>query len=317
MIRTENLTKEYDGFIAVDDLNLNVTKGEIYGFLGPNGAGKTTTILMLLGILKPTRGKVYLLDRELSLDPMTIKSKIGVVSENQYLYKDMTAEEYLDFFADLYQVEDRWKKIDRLLEEMNLMGFKKKTLETFSHGMRQKVGFARALLHDPEILILDEPNSGLDPNGVKQIRDLISRENKTGKTILISSHLLSEVEKLCGKVGIINRGKLLAEEKMDALKKRLGDAAELEIELAQAKPEIVDFLSSLDFVKGVEMDQNRLVVKVKAYKDYRASISQAIAQKGGIVLGIKTHEMSLEDAFITITQKNISLLTTPSKGAEG
>ena len=316
MIRTENLTKEYNGFLAVDDLNLNVKKGEIYGFLGPNGAGKTTTILMLLGILKPTRGKVFLLDQELSLDPMLIKSKIGVVSENQYLYKDMTAKEYLDFFADLYQVPDRKKRIDRLLEEVNLMSVKNKPLETFSHGMRQKIGFARAFLHDPEILILDEPNSGLDPVGVKQVRDLISRENKKGKTVLISSHLLSEVEKLCGKVGIINKGKLLAEEKMDTLKKRLSDAAEVEIELVQAKPEIVEFLSSFDFVKGVDVEENRLTVKVKAHKDYRAPLSEAISKKGGIVLGIKTHEMSLEDAFITITQKNISLLTPTSKRPE-
>lgn len=308
MIRTENLTKEYDGFKAVDNLNLDVKEGEIYGFLGPNGAGKTTTILMLLGILRPTRGRIYLLEEELTKNFLSLKGRIGVVSEKQYLYKEMTAGEYLDFFADLYGVKDKKKKIDQLLKSVSLLEVKNRKLGAFSRGMQQKLGFARALLHDPELLLLDEPVSGLDPTGIKQIRNLIEKENKKGRTIFISSHLLSEVEKLCREVAIINEGKLLAEDTMENLRKKLSKTVELEIELSQAKEEITKALSSFDFIQAIKQRENLLTLRVKSDQDYRAPISETISRQGGIVLGIKVKEMSLEEAFITITQKNISLL---------
>jgi len=308
MIRTENLTKEYDGFKAVDNLNLDVKEGEIYGFLGPNGAGKTTTILMLLGILRPTRGRIYLLEQELTKNFLSLKGRIGVVSEKQYLYKEMTAGEYLDFFADLYGVKDKKKKIDQLLKSVSLLEVKNRKLGAFSRGMQQKIGFARALLPDPELLLLDEPVSGLDPAGIKQIRNLIEKENKKGRTIFISSHLLSEVEKLCREVAIINEGKLLAEDTMENLRGKLSKTVELEIELSQAKEEITKALSSFDFIQGIKQRENLLTLRVKSDQDYRAPISETISRQGGIVLGIKVKEMSLEEAFITITQKNISLL---------
>jgi len=315
MIRTQSLTKKYNGFKAVDNLSLEVKEGEIYGFLGPNGAGKTTTILMLLGILKPTQGEVYLFGKNITKDFLSIKKKMGVVSEKQYLYKEMTADEYLNFFADLYGVKNRKKKIDQLLEAVNLLEVRNRKLGAFSRGMQQKLGFARALLHDPQLLLLDEPVAGLDPTGIKQIRDLIEEENKKGRTIFISSHLLSEVERLCGRVGIINKGRLLAEDSMDNLRKRLTDVVELEIELSEAKKKITDTLSAFDFIKGLKREENLLTIKVNADKDYRAQISEAISQQGGIVLGIKKKEMSLEEAFITITEKNISLLTEKEKEA--
>lgn len=308
MIRTENLTKEYDGFKAVDNLNLDVKEGEIYGFLGPNGAGKTTTILMLLGILRPTRGRIYLLEEELTKNFLSLKRRIGVVSEKQYLYKEMAAGEYLDFFADLYGVKDKKKKIDQLLKSVSLLEVKNRKLGAFSRGMQQKLGFARALLHDPELLLLDEPVSGLDPTGIKQVRNLIEKENKKGRTIFISSHLLSEVEKLCREVAIINEGKLLAEDTMENLRRKLSKTVELEIELSQAKEEITKALSSFDFIQSIKQRENLLTLRVKSDQDYRAPISETISRQGGIVLGIKVKEMSLEEAFITITQKNISLL---------
>lgn len=308
MIHTKNLTKEYDGFRAVDNLNLKVEKGQIYGFLGPNGAGKTTTILMLLGILKPTEGEIYIMGEPLSKNPLNIKRRIGVVSEKQYLYKDMTAWEYLNFFADLYGVKNKEKRIDELLSAVNLIDVKDRKLGAFSRGMQQKLGFTRALLHDPDLLLLDEPVSGLDPTGIKQIRDLIEKENKKGRTVFISSHLLSEVEKLCSKVAIINRGKLLAEDSMDNLRRKLTDFVQIEVELTEVSKDILDTLRSFDFIKEIHQEKNVLTLKVTTDKDHRADISKAIAQKGGVVLGIKTLGISLEEAFITITQKNISLL---------
>ena len=312
VIRTEKLSKDYDGVKAVKNLNLRIEEGEIYGFLGPNGAGKTTTILMLLGILKPTEGQIYLFGEELAKNFLGIKKRIGVVSEKQYLYKEMTAGEYLDFFAEFYGVRNKKKRIDTLLEAVNLLGVKNRRLGAFSRGMQQKLGFARALLHQPDLLILDEPVSGLDPTGIKQIRDLVREENKKGKTVFISSHLLSEVERLCEKVAIINEGRLLAEDKMENIRRKLTDTAELEVELSEVKKEIMESLASFDFVKEIKRDKNVLSIKVKADKDYRAEISKAVSQKGGIVLGIRVKEMSLEEAFITITQKNISLLASNS-----
>jgi len=314
MIRTENLCKDFDEVKAVRNLNLKVEEGEIYGFLGPNGAGKTTTILMLLGILKPSRGKIYLFGEELSRNFLSLKSRIGVVSEKQYLYKEMTAGEYLDFFAELYGVRNRKKRIEELLEAVGLLEVINRKVGAFSRGMQQKLGFARALLHDPDLLILDEPVSGLDPTGIKQIRDLVREENRKGRTVFISSHLLSEVERLCGRVGIINEGRLLAEDTMENLRRKLTDVEELEVEVSEAKKETLEALSSLDFVKGITKEGKKLTIKVKADKDYRAEISQLISQKGEVVLGIKVKEMSLEEAFITITQKNISLLAPSAEG---
>ena len=308
MINTKGLTKYFGNFKAVNDLTLNVKKGEIYGFLGPNGAGKTTTILMLLGIMKPTKGEISLFDRPLYGDYFNIKKKIGVVSEKQYLYKEMTPFEYLDFFADFYRVKNRKKRIKELLEWVNLSEVQDKKLKQFSRGMQQKVGIARAIIHNPEILILDEPISGLDPIGIKEVRDMIEEQKRLGKTIFISSHLLSEVEKICDRVGIVNKGVLLAEDKMENLKMRWSKEREIEIELKKVIPEVIKALSSLGFVNKVTQEKNLLVVKVKTDRDHRDELVKIISSQGGDILGFKLREMSLEEAFITITQKNISSL---------
>ncbi|MFQ6067223.1 MAG: ABC transporter ATP-binding protein, partial [bacterium] len=257
-----------------------------------------------------------LFEEDLTKNFLSLKRRIGVVSEKQYLYKEMAAEEYLDFFADLYGVKDKKKKIDQLLKAVGLLEVKNRKLGAFSRGMQQKLGFARALLHDPELLLLDEPVSGLDPTGIKQVRDLIEEENRKGRTVFISSHLLSEVEKLCREVAIINEGKLLAEDTMKNLRRKLSNTVELEIELSQAKEEIMKALSSFDFVQAIKQKENLLTLRVKSDRDYRAPISETISRRGGIVLGIKVKEMSLEEAFITITQKNISLLAPLEEATE-
>jgi ABC-2 type transport system ATP-binding protein len=313
IIKIENLSKQYGTFKALDDLCLNVAPGEIYGFLGPNGAGKTTTIKILLDIIKPTTGKVILFGQELNRNALDLKRKIGVVSEKQYIYKAMTAGEYLDFFADFYCVSNRAKRIDGLLEQLDLGEVKHKRLGLFSHGMLQKVGFARTFLHNPDLLILDEPILGLDPKGVKQIRDLIFAANQQGKTVFISSHLLSEVEKLCHKVGIINHGTLLAEATMTELKNRLIDTTEMVVEMLEIKPGIVEVLNRLDFVRKVRQDGKVLSIQVMSDRDHRAEISRMLTDKGGVVLGIRTKEMSLEEAFMKITSQNITLLSETTK----
>ncbi len=314
MIQTENLSKEYDGLKVVDGLSLKVEKNEIYGFLGPNGAGKTTTIMMLLGLIPRSSGKIFLLGQEMNPHNVEIKRKIGVVSESQYLYCEMTAQEYLEFFGEIYEVQNCQKRIDELMNAVDLEKEKNKKLGAYSKGMQQKLAFVKALLHDPELLILDEPIANLDPTGIKQIRDLIEQEHRTGRTVFVSSHLLSEVEKLCKKVGIINKGKLLAEDDMENIKRKLSDTVNILIELNRDGQTLHTVLNQLPFIQSFVLEGNTLEVQLKTDQDYRKELSQAIFNAGYLILSMQTKEMSLEEAFITITQQNISLLASRGNG---
>lgn len=315
MIETQGLTKKYGDLTAVSDLNLKVEKGEIYGFLGPNGSGKTTTIMMLLGLLEPTQGTVRLFGKSMQSDYFNIKRRIGVLSEVQYFYEDMTAYEYLRFFGDLYKVEDVERRITELMSLINLDDRKDELLKGYSRGMKQKLGLARALLHNPDVLILDEPVSALDPYGIKEVRDILMEENRKGKTVFISSHILSEIERTCDRVGIISKGHLLAEDTMADLKRRLMEEVQLSLELETVTDEVVEVLKKLPFVVGVEVVGKQLAIKTKADKDYRGQISSAVTGKGGVVLDLRRHEMSLEEAFVTITEKNLSILTKEGPAA--
>jgi len=303
MIETVRLTKKFGDLTAVDSLNLHVEKGEIYGFLGPNGAGKTTTIMMILGLLPPTEGEVRLFGKSLSQDYFNIKRRIGVLAEVQYLYEEMTALEYLRFFGQLYQVENVDERIRETLGRVNLYDRRNELLKGYSRGMKQKLGLARALLHDPEILLLDEPVSALDPYGIKEVRDILLEENAKGKTILISSHILSEVERICHRVGIMNKGRLLAEDTMAELRRRLTEEVELTLELEEEREEVVAALKELPFVVGVNSNGKQITVKTRADQDYRGQVSATVSRHGGVVIDLRRHEMSLEEAFVTITER--------------
>ncbi|GAH40122.1 unnamed protein product, partial [marine sediment metagenome] len=240
MIRTNDLTKKYGSFFAVNGVNLNIPAGEIYGFLGPNGAGKTSTIMMLLGIIKPSKGEIFLFEEKYNPNRLDLRKRIGVLPEKhpQGMWTWITAFEYLKMFADLFSLKNPEKRIDRLLEQVDLITVRNKRITEYSRGMLQKLSFVRALLHDPDILFLDEPISGLDPIGIKQIRDLILLENREGRTIFISSHLLSEMEKICHRVAIIFQGKLMAEDNMESLLGKLAKDREIHIDLEILPPDI-------------------------------------------------------------------------------
>jgi len=308
MLTPVNLGKKYRGFWAVRNLNLNLEEGEIYGFLGPNGAGKTTTILMILSILRPTIGDIYLFGERLNGSNPDIRSKIGVVSEKQFFYPDMTMKEYLDFFGELYQVRNRKEKIGELAKKVELEDVLDRRLGVFSHGMQQKVGLIRALLHEPELLILDEPASGLDPIGIRQVRGLIEAESKMGRTVLISSHLLSETEKLCNRVAIINKGRLLAEDRMENLLRCLAEEVTLDIEFEEITQPLNNVFQDCEFVKEISIEGKRLKVKIKTDRDYRSDVVRMLISQGQIPVDIQVRSMSLEEAFITITKENISIL---------
>ncbi len=315
MIRTRGLIKKYGSFTAVDNLDLNIPAGEIYGFLGPNGAGKTSTILMLLGIVKPTAGEIFLFEEKYTPDRLDMRNKIGVVPEKhpQGVWNWMTAFEYLQMFADLFDLkkiyEDPQKRIGYLLRQVELYSVRNKRITEFSRGMLQKLSIIRALLHDPDILFLDEPISGLDPIGIKQIRDLILSENREGRTIFISSHLLSEMEKLCHRVAIIYKGRLLAEDNMNSLLEKLIKDREILIDLESLPIDLVDSIKELPFVLGTTTRDNTLAIKVSKERDFRKDISTYLINRGLVPLRIEEKALSLEEAFVTITNENIDLFT--------
>jgi ABC-2 type transport system ATP-binding protein len=308
VIRTEKLGKNYNGFDAVKDVTLQVEPGEVYGFLGPNGAGKTTTILMLLGIVKPSSGRVLLFNQALHDNYFELKYRVGILAENQYFHDDMTAREYLHFFANLYRLEKMEERIVSLLERVELRQFGDVRARDFSRGMQQKLGLIRTLLHNPELLILDEPVSALDPTGVRRIRQLLQEQNEQGKTLFISSHILSEVERLAHRVGIMHRGQLVAEDSLDNLRQKLRQQVDLELQLQDLRPGLAEHLAGLDFVQQVNGSGTKIRLQLDATADFRPEIFAAVSAHGGVIVDMRTKEMTLEEAFITITEQNVSSL---------
>jgi len=310
MIQTKDLTKKYGKFTAVSGVNLNIPAGQVYGFLGPNGAGKTSTIMMLLGVVKPSSGEIRLFGERYSPARLDLRRRIGMVPEKHPTgaWTWMTAGEYLRMFADLFNVKDSGKRIDHLLERVGLAQVKNKRFGQFSRGMLQKLSIVRALLHDPDILFLDEPISGLDPFGVKQIRDLILEENREGRTIFISSHILSEMEKICHRVAIIFRGRLLAEDEMKGMLSALAKDREIHVDL-EALPEGLpgQLKAALPFVMESSGKGQTLVVKVPKTGDYRREISKFLINQNLVPLAIQEKSLSLEEAFVTITSDNVQL----------
>jgi ABC-2 type transport system ATP-binding protein len=310
MIRTAGLVKKYGSFTAVDGINLNIPRGEIYGFLGPNGAGKTTTIMMLLGISRPTAGEIFLFGERYTPERLDLRRKIGVVPEKhpRGVWAWMTAHEYLSLFADLFRVPASGKRMETLLEKVDLIRFRARRIREFSRGMLQKLSIIRALLPDPDILFLDEPISGLDPIGIKQVRDLILSENREGRTIFISSHQLSEMEKICHRVAIIFRGRLLVEDSMGNLLSRMAADREVHVDLETIPPDLTDRMRELPFVRDAEARGTTLVVRVPREGDFRKTLSESLFRLDLVPLRIAEKVPSLEEAFMTITQENVDLL---------
>jgi ABC-2 type transport system ATP-binding protein len=212
MIRLTNLTKCYGKFTAVDGINLEIRRGELFGFLGPNGAGKTTTLRMIAGILQPTSGSIEIAGDDLARDPIQAKSRLGFIPDRPFVYDKLTGAEFLRFVAALYgqDGEPVERRMDELLDLFELMPWKDELVESYSHGMRQKLIIASALLHRPEVIVVDEPMVGLDPKGQKFLKDLFRAFVDRGGTVLMSTHTLDTVEEMCDRIGIIAAGRILA-----------------------------------------------------------------------------------------------------------
>ncbi|MDW7739668.1 MAG: ABC transporter ATP-binding protein [Bacillota bacterium] len=232
MIEIMNLSKSYNrGTVkAVDDLNLNIEHGEIFGFLGPNGAGKTTTIKMMVGLLKPENGEVTINGKSINNEPLEVKKIISFVPDSPEVYEKLTGIEYLNFMGDVYEVpaEDRLKRIPYLLDLFSLSDSVGDLIQSYSHGMRQKIVLVGAMLHEPEVFILDEPMVGLDPRSSNNLKNYMREHCEKGKTVFFSTHILEVAERLCDRIGIINHGKLIACGTMDELKNMAANRETLE-----------------------------------------------------------------------------------------
>ena len=308
MIVTEQLTKRYGEHLAVDSLDLSIRTGEIYGFLGPNGAGKTTTIHMLLNLLPPTSGSIAVLDETLTPRSFAFRQQIGVVAEEPAELTRMTGWELGAWFARLYGVKAPERRLEELFHALDLWQARDVLARDYSRGMRQKLSLIRALVPEPKLLILDEPVSGLDPYGILQVRELIHGFRDRGGTVFISSHILSEVERSADRVGILFQGRLLIEDSIAGVRQRLGGGRRVVVELERVPDVLVARLQAEPFVVEVNENGRRLDLLLDGESDCRPRISQVITESGGTILGMESEEMSLEEAFMTITNQNVARL---------
>lgn len=302
-IKIQGLTKEYlnktTGKMvrAVDDLHLEVYHGEIFGFLGPNGAGKTTTIKMLLGLIFPTKGDAWIFDKPIG--DVSVKRQIAYLPESPYFYEYLTGRQVLDFYARLFGIpsSERKKKVDALLDMVGLSRDGDKTLRNYSKGMLQRIGIAQALLNDPQLLFLDEPTSGLDPMARIEIRDLIIRLKGQGKTIFLSSHQLLEVELICDRVSILNRGKLLKAGKLDDLL----PSGRVEIVAENVSDESV--IAKIRDSGGVVQRQDGRIVVQQPDDGSVNKVVDIIREAKGVIRSVIPQRLTLEELFVSTIEE--------------
>lgn len=308
MINVKHLTKRYVNIAAVDDISFDVGEGEIVGLLGPNGAGKTTTMRILTCFMPATEGVATVAGFDVFTDSLNVRQQIGYLPENVPLYLDMRVKEYLMFRAKLKYIprRERKKKIDYCLEMCGISDVQNQITGTLSKGYRQRVGLADALVHDPKILILDEPTIGLDPNQIRQIRQVI-KDLGQHHTILLSTHILPEVEMICDRVMIINKGKIVAMDTPENLMKQLKSSANVVLEIRGDGEKIKDSLSNIGGVRSVvwkeKGDANEFVVEAVGDKDIREDIFKCIVKDNYTLREMKRQTVTLEEIFHQITTR--------------
>jgi ABC-2 type transport system ATP-binding protein len=306
MIETENLTRKFGDLTAVDNLTLRVEKGEVFGFLGPNGAGKTTTVRMLCCLISKTSGKARIGDYEVGSqeDALKIRKIIGLVPDNVGLYESLTAYENLDYYGTLYRLTDsqRKKSNEYFLKLLGLWEKRDALAGTFSKGMKQKLAIARALIHNPEIIFMDEPTANLDPESAKTVREFILELKKEKKTIFLNTHNLYEAQRVCDKIGILNT-KLRAVGTPQELERSVRGRKTV-IQLRQMNETIIDSLKRIQ-VKNIVKEGNKLTVDVVNPEEENPDIINAIVIAGGRIETVTVISSSLEDAYLKLVKENM------------
>ena len=304
MIKVESLSKTYGERLAVDNISFDIKKGEIVGFLGPNGAGKTTTMRAITGYLIPTEGEVWVADCNMRKDPLQARQHIGYLPETIPLYTDMTTRDYLSFAAKLRGLDSKaaQRGIDEVVEVCQLEEYLDVLTGKLSKGFRQRVGLAQAIIHDPEVLILDEPTVGIDPLQVVQTKEMI-KELGRKRTILLSSHILPEVNLICERVIIINHGRIVAEDSIENLSKVLNAKHQLRLRIDGPADKVTERLSKLETLLNVTYQEPYHLLEFEEGKQPQSKINQVLAKEGWNLLSMEEVEMSLEEIFVKLTKE--------------
>lgn len=308
MIQVEGLTKYYGDYKAIDRLSFFIEAGEVVGFLGPNGAGKTTTMRILTGYMPPNEGTASIAGYDVMDQSLEARVRVGYLPENVPLYREMTVWQYVDYVASLHGMRNRGRadRVDEVLDLVDMLDRADSMIASLSKGMRQRVGLAQALVHEPDVLILDEPTIGLDPGQVREVRELISHLG-ANRTVLLSTHILSEVEQICSRVLIIHRGQIVAEDSPETLSARLAGANRFLLRVRNVGPEEViaqvrgvdGVLDTLATDRGVEITSSKDV-------DARPHVAAAVVGKGWDLIELRSLDMSLEDIFLQLTTDEIA-----------
>lgn len=304
MIRVEGLTKDYGLRRAIDDLNFHAEKGEIVGFLGPNGAGKTTTMRILTGYMPPTAGRAQIAGFDVVEQSIEVRKRIGYVPETVPLYPDMTVFEYLKFMADLRRLRDAEDRVDEVLEVVHMVDRAEGYISNLSKGMRQRVGLGQALLHQPEVLILDEPTIGLDPAQIRDVRTLIQNLGKE-RTILLSTHILSEAQQVCDRVLIINKGRIVAEDTPQRLQSRLAGVQRVSLIVSGDNDGLKQLLDQIPGISGIsQAGEGIFEFESLPGQDARPEVARKVVAAGYDLLEMRPIGMSLEEIFLELTRED-------------
>lgn len=302
MIRTEGLTRRFNGTLAVDGLTLQVRQGEVFGFLGPNGAGKTTTVRMLTSLIAATAGTAWVNGHQIGVEDGAVRASAGILTETPGLYPRLDAEQNLRLFAKLYGVDDVHGQVKKYLTMLGLWERRHEPVGGFSKGMRQKLAIARALLHEPPVLFLDEPTSALDPEVARVVRDFIEELSGQGRTIFICTHNLDEADRLCGRIGVIKQ-QLIRVDTPEALRRGLYGRSVL-VRLQEVTPPLIAAVEALPFVKSVSRADDRLRVALDDPEAQNPAVVRALVEAGGAVQFVEEEEHSLEQVYFDLMKES-------------
>jgi ABC-2 type transport system ATP-binding protein len=304
VIKTHDLTKKYGDFFAIRSIELELDAGDVFGFIGPNGAGKTTTMRILATLLNPSWGEAYVGGHSIYTKPKEIRRLVGYMPDFFGVYDDMRVIEYLEFFAAAYRIKGarRRQVCDEMLELVDLDFKRDSFANTLSRGQTQRLGLARVLLHDPQVLLLDEPLSGLDPRARIDMRNLLRRLGQMGKTIIVSSHILPELADVCNKIGIIDRGVMSHNAEVADVMKQVREQTILVVELEGDQDAAARLLSDSEIVDSVESGNGRLCVTLHRGTEEYTSLSTALVQAGFCIKLFREEELNLESAFMALTK---------------
>jgi ABC-2 type transport system ATP-binding protein len=303
MIEVEGLTKDYGSRRAINNLTFKAVPGEILGFLGPNGAGKTTTMRILTGFIPPTMGIAQVCGFDVVDQSLEVRKRVGYLPETVPLYPDMTVFDYLKYMADLHHVKNAEERVDDVLEIVHMVERADGYISNISKGMRQRIGLAQALLHEPEVLILDEPTIGLDPAQIREVRTLI-REIGKQRTVLLSTHILSEAQQICDRVLIINKGEIVVEDTPERLQAGLTGVQRVAVRVQGDGDGLEKLISKISGIGNVlTIQEGSVEVEYAPGKDIRPEIARNVIKAGFDLLELKSIDLSLEDIFIQLTRE--------------